>query len=77
MNNRTTEEAVVQNLVDAGCDEDIITAFIEDIRNDRINNALKMLAAYRRTLLDGIHKEQKQLDCLDYLVYTMQKSAKA
>ena len=77
MNSNNTEEAIIQNLKDAGCDEDTIEAFIEDIRDEKINDGLKILAAYRRSLLDNLHKEQKRIDCLDYLVYTMQKKANA
>lgn len=74
MNN---ENSIIQNLRDAGCDENTIRAFVEDLRNGRAAEGLKLLAAHRRSLLEDIHREQKQLDCLDYLVYTVQKQAKA
>lgn len=77
MNKVNNEEAIIQNLKDAGCDSDTITAFIENIRSGKLNDGLKVLAAHRRSLLDDLHKEQKQIDCLDYLVYTMQKRSKA
>ena len=44
----------------------MIMAFIEDIRNDKIIEGLKLLAIHRRSLLDELHKKQKQIDCLDY-----------
>ena len=69
-----SNEAVIQNLKDAGCDESTIDAFMEDIKNGKVDDGLKLLATHRRSLLDGIHKEQKQIDCLDYLVYIMQKA---
>ena len=72
-----SNEAIIQNLKDAGCDEDTIEAFMEDIENGKVDDGLKLLAAHRRSLLDGLHREQKQIDCLDYLVFTMQKKAKA
>jgi len=35
-----------------------------------------MLAAHRRSLLDRIHREEQQIRCLDYLVYTMKGTEK-
>ena len=65
MNSENNEDAIVQNLKDAGCSQNMIMAFIEDIRNDKIIEGLKLLAIHRRSLLDELHKEQKQIDCLD------------
>lgn len=76
MNKENNEEVIIQNLKDAGCDEGTIITFLEDIRDERLTDGLKVLAAHRRSILDNIHKEQKQIDCLDYLVYIMQKRAK-
>ena len=36
--------------------------------------ALRLLTAHRRHLLDTLHQEQKRIDCLDYLVYQMRKA---
>lgn len=67
------ENAIVQNLIDAGCGQEFITEFMEDLRKDNISKDLKLLQAHRRSLLDNLHKEQKRIDCLDYLVYRMTK----
>lgn len=71
--NSYNENAIVQNLIDAGCEEDFITEFMEALRKDNISKDLKLLQAHRRSLLDNLHKEQKRIDCLDYLVYRMTK----
>ena len=71
-----SSEAVIQNLKDAGCDENTINAFMEDITNGKADDSLQLLAAHRRSLLNALHKEQNQLDCLHYLVFTMGKKAK-
>lgn len=71
------EASIIQNLKDAGCGEAAIQAFIENLREEKVSEGLKLLAAHRRSLLDDIHKEQKQIDCLDYLVYTMEKMTKS
>ncbi len=67
------ENAIVQNLIDAGCGQEFIAEFMEDLRTENTSKSLKLLAAHRRMLLDNLHKEQKRIDCLDYLVYTMTK----
>lgn len=67
------ENAIVQNLIEAGCGQEFITEFMEDLRKDNISKDLKLLQAHRRSLLDNLHKEQKRIDCLDYLVYRMTK----
>lgn len=71
--NGYNESAIIQNLIDAGCKEDFIAKFMEDLRKDNISKDLKLLQAHRRLLLDNLHKEQKRIDCLDYLVYRMTK----
>ncbi|MDE7230683.1 MAG: hypothetical protein K2N56_09405 [Oscillospiraceae bacterium] len=71
--NGYNENAIVQNLIDAGCGQEFIAEFMEDLRNDNISKDLKLLQAHRRSLLDDLHKEQKRIDCLDYLVYRMTK----
>lgn len=77
MDRNKGEEALIQNLQDAGCDEETIRAFTEDLRKGRIAAELKRLAAHRCALLDGLHRKQKQIDCLDYLVYTLKEKGRA
>lgn len=68
-----SEKAIIQNLKDAGCDNDMITSFMDDYRNSKQTNALRLLAKHRETLLLAVHNNQKCLDCLDYLIYQMEK----
>lgn len=67
------EEALIQNLKDAGCDAQIITAFVDDLESGKMMEGLKLLVKHRRSLLDALHKDQKQIDCLDYLIYQLKK----
>ncbi len=69
--NSYDENAIVQNLIDAGCGQEFIAEFMETLRKNNISKDLKLLQAHRRLLLDNLHKEQKRIDRLDYLVYTM------
>lgn len=71
--NRKTE-AIIQNLKDAGCSPDTISDFMEDMEVGKTAEGLKLLAVHRRSLLDQLHEEQKRIDCLDYLVWQMEKT---
>lgn len=64
-------DAVRQNLIDAGCNEKFITEF--EVHCDDKKKCEKLLAMHRKKLLEKIHKEEQQISCLDYLVYTMKK----
>lgn len=39
---------------------------------DRVHS--RLLGKHRDTLLDTMHREQKRIDCLDYLLYQMKKA---
>ena len=67
MNDKTRE-----NLRDAGCDEALI-AELDALPSSCAR--LCRLKTYRRDLLDGIHAEQKKLECLDYLIYQLRCEA--
>ena len=66
-------DAIIQNLKDAGCSSGTISDFMEDIEGGKMEEGLKLLAVHRRSLLDHLHEEQKRIDCLDYLVWQMEK----
>lgn len=63
---------IEQNLIDAGCDKEFIAKFIR-LSKEQKAEMLKMLAAHRKTLLDGIHKDERKVYCLDYLVNRLNK----
>lgn len=74
MNGNQEQERTVQNMKDAGCSEDTINHFLLCYQSGDIKGELKVLSNHRQTLLDKIHKGQKEIDCLDYLVYQIEKS---
>jgi hypothetical protein len=76
INSNYTEEETIQNLKDAGCDSAAIAAFLKEVKSGKSVRAMKLLEKHRRTLLDDLHENQKQIDCLDYLVYQMKKEEK-
>lgn len=65
------EQAVVTNLMDAGCSGELIEKFVSLIKAGQKEAGLSLLAEHRRFLLDCYHADQKKIDCLDYLIYTM------
>lgn len=71
-----SEESIIQNLKDAGCEEDKICDFIECMKKGCVKEELKLLAGQREELLDELHQGQKRIDCLDYLVYCIKKGKK-
>ena len=66
-------DAVIQNLEDAGCDQDTVEQFMELGENGERQRQMKLLEKHRKGLLEKVHKKEKQIDCLDYLVYQMRK----
>ncbi|EEG30977.1 hypothetical protein CLOSTMETH_01284 [[Clostridium] methylpentosum DSM 5476] len=68
-----TYKSIYQNLIDAGCDESITEKCMLLVKEERIFDMLPILANHRKHLLDSVHKGQKQIDCLDYLIYSLKK----
>ena len=64
-----SKEAVVQNLKDAGCTVETIERCITCMEQGKKKELLEQLEKHRISLLDKVHEEEKQIGCLDYLVY--------
>lgn len=76
MNKNEYSESIIQNLKDAGCDSETIESFMTDLQKGKEASGLKRLAIQRKKLLASLHRDQKCIDCLDYLVYQMKKGNK-
>ena len=68
------EEAVVTNLADAGCDNELIEQFMDLLKTGSKDGGVSLLAKPPRFLLDCNHADQKRIDCLDYLIYKMNQN---
>ncbi len=68
-----SEEDIIQNLKDAGCSGETISKFMENLNKGYIEEGTYLLNEHRRILLNNLHKSQRQIDCLDYLMYTLKK----
>ncbi|MBD5096558.1 MAG: hypothetical protein HDT40_06085 [Lachnospiraceae bacterium] len=62
-----------QNLVDAGCSEEEITACMDYAKKDNWKNILSTLTHHKKALLEQVHTSEKQIDCLDFLIYRLNK----
>lgn len=66
-----TDRLLIRNLKDAGCSEADIQRFLKLGQAGRRRDQLQILATHRAALLEQLHASQRQIDCLDYLVYQM------
>ena len=62
-----------QNLVDAGCSENGIASCMNYAKMDEWKNLLSVLTQHKKTLLERMHTSEKQIDCLDFLIYRLNK----
>ncbi len=69
-------DSVIQNLEDAGCDSETAAQFTELGMAGNRQDQLKLLEQHRNSLLKKVHKNEKRIDCLDYLVFQMNKEEK-
>ena len=68
-----TVQALLDNLEDAGCGPEFAERFLALEQSGQHREQLKLLSDHRRKLLDCLHQEERRIDCLDYLVYQLEK----
>ena len=68
-----TQGVLRQNLADAGCSLEIIQRCMTLAQEKECVKLMHVLTSHRRALLDTVHQSEKQIDCLDYLLYTLEK----
>ena len=64
---------VVQNLKDAGCTDEMVEKFMALQDSEGEEQQLKLLSGHRKHLLEKLHRDERRIDCLDYLIYQMEK----
>lgn len=67
-----SREAVIQNLEDAGCEPEMILDFLGSFDKGQKKKQLELLEHQREHLLGRVHKDEKRISCLDYLIYQIQ-----
>ena len=69
--------AMKQNLIDAGCTE----ASAEDVerlcQNGQKTEAIRKLRLLRCDLMEALHRSQRKVDCLDFLIRQTEKEIKS
>lgn len=62
-------DSLLQNLKFAGCTDAVIQSFFD--RQGSTKEQIGLLCEFRKSVLDDVHKHQKRLGCLDYLIYVL------
>lgn len=70
-----SRDDIEQNLRDAGCNAEIIKDFFSCEDGKRVHRQKALLEEYRKTLLKRVHKEEKKISCLDYLIFQLEKKS--
>ena len=68
-----TRAILRENLKDAGCDLDTICRCEVLSCEQKKGELMRVLSLHRRALLDTVHENQRRIDCLDYLIYQLEK----
>ena len=72
MNDVRQPQALLDALRDAGlCGREVERFLALEEREGQ----LRLLSAHRQQLLKRLHREEKRIDCLDYLVHQLRKQA--
>ncbi len=61
-----------RNCIDAGCDKDVTERVCALLMGGRTKDACTLLSGQRHALMDEVHQTQQKVDCLDYLIYSLQ-----
>lgn len=72
--NYGSRQVVIQNLQDAGCTQKMVQHIMTQLEEDDFEELSKLLEQHRSCLLNLIHDKEKQIDCLDYLVYQIKRN---
>lgn len=67
------KQAIKENLLDAGCAEASAQAVERLYRAGQLQDALRQMKVIRCNLMDELHKSQRRVDCLDYLIRQTEK----
>ena len=67
-----SRESVIQNLEDAGCETEMIQDFMGWFDKGQQAKQLELLEHQREYLLGRVHRDERRISYLDYLVYQIQ-----
>jgi len=70
---KPTQQQLLRNLQDAGCTDQMIQQYFRLREAGRTKEQICLLFRHRAALLDRLHQDQKQIDCLDYLIFQIRE----
>lgn len=70
------KENLIENLRDAGCNKKLIDELLSLLEQNKFEKIYELLRKHRESLLNTIHKNQKEIDILDYLIVALKKKIK-
>ncbi len=73
MDHLEVEVRVKQSLRDAGCNAVLTEKFAKLHQDGKTEEMAHLLAAHKKALLKKVHTHQKQIDCLDYLLFHLKQ----
>ena len=76
MHKTVENNGLYQNLLDAGCSAETADRCKKLADSSDWHKLLRELAEHKKHLLASLHKSEKQIDCLDFLVYDINKKHK-
>lgn len=68
-----TTQDLILNLEAAGLDALQVEEYLSYWKTENTAQQLQLLSRHRAALLDRVHQMEKQIGCLDYLVYRIQR----
>ena len=77
MKDELEDQALRDNLRDAGCGARTVERFLALEEAGAREEQFLLLSSRRRRILERIHRAERQIDCLDYLVHQMRKETPA
>lgn len=69
------EKQLEECLTDAGCSKKEKAEILRCYSEHNIQQMIHLLRMHRKVTLDTIHTGEKQLSCLDYLVFQLEKKS--
>ena len=67
---------LLRNLKDAGCDTAMTEQFLAYEREKKTQAQRRLLLRQRNSLLRAVHENQERIDCLDFLLYSVEGKIK-
>ncbi len=72
----TDAEQLMQGLSDAGCSEKASELICTLFEKGSYKEMLHQMKMQRCELIDEMHKSQRRVDCIDYLIHAQEKRMK-